>query len=197
MNIGLTSLIRGVLSGIASGGGAFLVLLIAGDLPARVHAWALLALTVFFAVSESYFKSLLSELSALLRRGTYSVWQLEQLGQTVPLLRKRISFVWALSMWLKAAVGVVCAFLLWDGMPARFKLLTMFFGYTCLFYSMFFAMWGRRNFRLLEKTVDELTLKEAGLKERRRLIQGIESGPQHDFENDKLAKGYTSPPHTL
>ena len=192
------SLLRGCLLGIASGGSAFLIVLfLGGAVPTRVHAWFLLAVAGFSAISESYFRSLLSELGALLRRGTYSVWQLEQLDQTVPKMRKQISFAWVLSMWLKAAVGLACAFLLWDGATTNYCGLAMFLGYALLIYSLFFAIWGRQNFRILEREVDALTMKEASLKEKRRLRQELESGARHDFTNDKLTAGYTKPPSAM
>ena len=188
------SLLRSVLLGIASGGSAFIVVLFCGDaLPIKIHAWGLLAVTALFAISDAHFKSLLSELSALLRRGTYSSWQLDELNQTVPQLRKRVSFVWSLSMWLKAGVGLACALLLWDGLPTNYLSLTMFAAYACLFYSAAFAIWGRRNFRKLEKAVDDLSIKEASFKEKRRLAKTLESGDSHDFSKDKLAGGYTNP----
>jgi hypothetical protein len=198
MQIRPTNLLRGCLLGIASGGCAFLVVLYLGDvLPAKVHAWVLLTVAGFFAISEWHFQSLLSELSALLRRGTYSVWQLEQLDQTVPQLRKQISFAWVLSTCLKAVVGLACAFLLWDGLPPNYYALAMFVGYALLIYSITFAIWGRQNFRKLERKVDALTLKEASLQEKRRLLQGLESGSKHDFTNDKLSGGYTNPPTAM
>jgi formate hydrogenlyase subunit 3/multisubunit Na+/H+ antiporter MnhD subunit len=193
-----TKLLRGFLLGIASGGIAFLIVFFLGDaLPPKVHAWFLLAVAGFSAISETYFKSLLSELSALLRRGTYSVWQLEQLDQTVPQLRKLISFAWVISMGLKVVVGLACALLLWDGLPSNYSAPVMFMAYALLIYSFAFVVWGRQNFRKLEREVDALTLKEATLKEKRRLTQSLESGTQHDFTKDELAKGYTRPPISL
>jgi len=193
MNISAASVVRGCLLGLACGGGAFGVVLCAGDVPAKIHAWLLLAVAGIFAISESHFKSLLSELGALLRRGTYSVAQLEQLNQTVPGLRKRVSFAWAFSMWLKAGVGLACALLLWDGLPPKYRAPALFAGYALLFYSIALAVWARRNFRKLERAVDALTITEASVKEKRRLIKELESGEPHDFTKDKLAEGYTRP----
>jgi len=197
MQIRPINLLRGCLLGIASGGSAFLVVLYLGDVPAKVHAWVLLTVAGFFAISEWHFQSLLSELSALLRRGTYSVWQLDQLNQTVPKLRKQISFAWVISTCLKAVVGLACACLLWDDLPTVYCALAMFVGYALLIYSIALAIWGRVNFRKLEREVDAVTLKEASLQEKRRLLERLESGSKHDFTNDKLAGGYTNPPATL
>jgi len=192
-----TSILRGVLLGVGPGGVAFLIVSRFGYLPAKVHAWFLLAAAACFAISELHFKSLLSELGALLRRGTYSVWQLEQLSQTVPPLRKQVSLVWTVSTWLKAAVGLASALLLWDGLALKYRFPAMFAGYALLMYSIVLGVWGRHNFRKLEREVDALTVKEAQLKEKRRLLQGLEAGTKHDFSNDKLAEGYTKPPASL
>jgi len=100
-------------------------------------------------------------------------------------------------MWLKAIVGLACAFLLWDGLPSNYRALAMFFAYALLIYSLFFAIWGRQNFRKLEREVDALTVKEASLKEKRRLHKELEAGEKHDFASDKLSSGYTKPPMAL
>lgn len=192
------SMLRGVLLGIASGGSAFFVVLFLGGMfPVKVHAWVLGLLAVVFTISDAHFKSLSSELSALLRRGTYSVWQLEQLNQVIPAIQKRISFAWSLSVWLKAGVALASALLLWDGLPAVDRPVVMFLGYTCLLYSGPYALWARQNYRKLEQEVNAITAKEVSLKERRRLASGITSGDPHDFSKDKLASGYTNPPKPL
>jgi len=191
-----TTILRAVFLGIASSGAACVVVWLSDIVPIKVHAWSLLALTTLFAISDAHFKSLLSELAALLRRGTYSSWQLEELNQTVPEMRKQVSLVWTVSTWLKALVGLAGALLLWDELPAQYRLLIMFTAYSCLFYSMALAFWGRVNFRKLEKAVDEICIKEAVLKEKRRLAQ-LETGDEHDFKKDELAGGYTKPPIAL
>src|ERR1035441_7732597 len=160
--------LRSILLGIASGGAAFLMVWLLGALvPAKVHAWGLLTVAALFAISESHFTGLLSELSALLRRGTYSVRQLEELNQIVPEWRRKVSLVLTLSMWLKAGVGLACVLLLWDGLPRDYVPVAMFAGYACFFLFIAFAIWGRRNFRKLEKAVDDLNIKEASIKEKR------------------------------
>ncbi|HEX3720777.1 MAG TPA: hypothetical protein VH595_22735 [Verrucomicrobiae bacterium] len=191
-----TKLWRGVLWGVPVAGIAFIIVLL-GHFPPRVHAWFLLSAAAYFAITDAHFKSLLSELGALLRRGTYSVWQLEQLNQTVPLIRKEVSFVWAVSTWLKAVVGLASALLLWDGLPWKYQMLAMFSGYAFLLYSIVLGVWARQNYRRLEREVDSLTMKEVELKEKRRLLQGIEAGVRHDFGSDKLAEDYTKPPIPL
>ena len=193
MNNRAAIVLRGLLWGAASGGFAVLVVVFAGDISAKTHAWFLLAVAVLFAISDSYFKSLLSELSAVLRRGTYSVWQLEKLNQSVPILRKQVGNAWLVSMWLKAIVGIDSAYLLAET-DTQYRSLALFIAYTCMLYSIFFAIWGRRNFRRLEKEVDALTLMEASMKEKTRLVHGMEAGVTHEFKNDKLAEGYTNPP---
>ena len=110
MRIRPGDLLRALVVGIASGGAAYLLTLFTGELAPKTHALILGFIAVLFVISDSHFKSLLSELSALLRRGTFSVRQLEELNQTVPEWQKRASFAWALSMWLKAVVGVASAF---------------------------------------------------------------------------------------
>jgi len=188
------SIVRGLFTAFSAGGPAFLIVFFLGQFPLKLHAAIMAALAVMFAISESHYKNLLSELSALLRRGSYSVWQLEQLDQTVPRLRRRIAFIWALSTGLKAFVGLVCALLVWDDLPPFGQPVVLFAGYTCLFYSMILGIWGQRRFRELEREVDALTVKEARLKEKRRLCNELALGAQHDFSKDKLAQGYTTPP---
>lgn len=197
MKIRLAILLRILLLGLVSGGGAFLIVLYTADWPPRIHAFALFTLAVLFAISEYHLRGLLSELGTLLRRGTYSVWQLEKLDQMVPKVRKQVTFIWIASMLLKGAVAVASALLLWDGFPPDRRPLVIFFGYALLIYSIAFALWGHRNFIKLERAVDKIALEEAGLREKRRLIQNIESGTPHDFANDKLASGYTNPPAHL
>jgi len=187
------SLIRAIIYGLASCAVGGLVTVYLGQYPARLHAAILALFTVIFALADSYYRSLLSELSALLRRGTYSAWQLQELNQTVPPLKSAIALVWGASNWLKGVVGLICALLIWDAFPSHYIPILLFVGYTCLVYSYIFAAWGRRNFRKLEGMVDALTLKEASLKEKNRLLRELQSGPAHDFDHDDLAKGYTSP----
>src|SRR5581483_5063880 len=92
------TLIRGCLIGIASGGVAFVFVFLTSSLPVKIHAGLMAALAVFSAITEAHFRSLLSELGAVMRRGSYSVEQLEQLQQTVPPLRKRAASAWWISM---------------------------------------------------------------------------------------------------
>jgi hypothetical protein len=44
----------------------------------------------------------------------------------------------------------------------------------------------RLNSRKLEMGVDALSAKEAELKEKRRCLQSLPSGKQHDFSKDKM-----------
>ncbi len=190
-------LLRACAVGIASSGGAFTIVFVSGQVPPKVHAYILGFIATCFAISDGHFKSLLSELAALLRRGTYSVWQLEQLQQTVPPLRKQISFVWSSSTWLKAVVAFACAMLLWDGASYELREISMFVGYSCLIWSVILGCWGRYKFHQIEREVDAVTFTEVQLKEKRRLTKSLAGGPEHDFKSDKLAEGYTKPPVSL
>lgn len=189
------SLIRGCLIGIASGGVAFALTFFTTNIPVKIHAGTLAALAVLFSITEAHFRSLLSELGSLLRRSSYSVKQFERLFQTVPIIRKRASFAWGISMFLKAAVAFAGGLLLWDGLSTKAQSLVIFSGYTLLSISFALALWARQNFRALERILDQLTITEAAIKEKRRLTKELtETGLPHDFTKDKLAQGYTEPP---
>jgi hypothetical protein len=187
------TLIRGCLIGIVSGGAAFAFVFFTSNFPVKVHAGLLGALAVLSAITEGHFKGLLSELGSLLRRSTYSVGQLEKLSQTVTILRKRAGFAWGVSMCLKAGVAFAGGLLLWDGLAAKAQPLVIFTGYTFLIFSFFLAFWARQNFRALERIVDGLAMKEASVKEKRRLLNELTNGAAHDFKKDELAQGYTKP----
>lgn len=184
---------RASLIGLASGGAAFLFVFLTSELPVKLHAGFLAAVAILSAITEAHFRSLLSELGALLRRSSFSVGQLEQLNQSVPELQHRASFAWGLSMVLKACVALVGTLLLSDTLNATSRPVVMFLGYTFLLWSFALALWARHNARALESIVQSLTFSEAAVKEKRRLKEELKNGKPHDFKKDKLAQGYTKP----
>jgi hypothetical protein len=189
-----TSVRRGFTLGIVAGGAAFLcaflTIMVPDDFQFRFHGWLLLAWAGLQAIKDRYFKKLLSELSTLLRlrRGTSSASQLEQLEQSMSILRGQASLAWALSVCLKTGVVLAAAILLWDGLPTDARPFAIFAGYAFLIYSSTLTSWARSNF---------LKLKEASLKEEQRSMQGLDSGVSHDFSQDETAKGHTIPPEVL
>jgi transposase len=161
--------------------------------PPKVHSWVLMGAAVFFSVSEGHYKGLLSELSAILRRGSYSLWQVEQLQQVVPRVRDRIWMIWDISLALKVLVGLAAAALQWDAFPGRYVRWTVGCGYGLTVVALWLTLHGRRRFRELEKRCDEVAAREIALKEERRLKADLASGAAHDFDKDPVAQSYSKP----
>jgi hypothetical protein len=188
---------RALLLALAAGLFSGLVLWGFGDIPARIHAAILLSMSGMLSISETHFRGLSSELTAVLRRGNWSVWQLEEVSQVVPNLRKRVTNMWLMSALLKAAVGLIAALLLWDGLPSKYRWPNLFFGYAVLIFSVFLSWWAWKNFLRMEKSVDRLCTLEVEMREKKRLQAEIASGTPHDFSKDVIAQGYTSTPEPL
>lgn len=184
----LVNVVRALALGIVASALAFVVVLFTRNVAAKPQAWLIIAITGLSAISEMYFRSLASDLSTLLRRGTYSTWQIEQLNQTVPGWRDQVWFVWNISIVMKITVGCLGVLLVNEAFTPKYQPIILFICYTLILYSTFFAVWGVRSFRALEKRLDDLSKQEGSLKEKRRLKSQLES-PQHDFANDELAKG--------
>jgi hypothetical protein len=166
------------------------------ELPAKVHSWLLGAIAFFFAISDFYFLGLLEELNAVLRRETYSVWQIEQLKQIIPPIRVRVWRMWSLSMLLKAAIGAI-AVLLQDNSFENYFSSLIFLGYAFLFLTAFISYWTKRTFKKFEEISEEISEKEVAIKENRRLKSEMKEGDKHDFKNDDALKSYQNPAQSI
>lgn len=162
--------------------------------PPKIHSLILGAGAILFAISEIFFRNLISEFSAVLRRGGYSVWQMEQLQQQIPMLRKQVWSVWNLSMWMKAAVGMIAALLQWDSLPLKYRNLSVYAGYAILIITFALSFWAQRNFRRVEKWCDDVAAREIEVKEQKRTKAEMTSGNPHDFQSDSTLRTYSNPP---
>jgi hypothetical protein len=166
-------------------------------LPAKVHSWVLGAGVVITAISESHFKSLISELQGLLRRGSYSAWQLDALNQVIPGRIKAIWRLWIGSILMKILVGVAVAALQWDKLAGPWPMVCILGGYYLLIASILLALHAARSLRKTEELVNRVIQKENETKERNRLLKELQSGPKHDFEGDKMMQAYSKPSQNL
>jgi hypothetical protein len=163
------------------------------DLPAKFHSCLLGGFALVFAIADAYFSSVLLELNEILRRESYSVWQIEQLNQVIPNIRKMVWQLWGSSMFTKAMVGVVVAFLLLDDLSPMARSVAVFLGYSFLALTLFLSWWSRKMFKHVQSICDKIAAKEVERKESNRLKSEMAAGPDHDFKKDGLLKSYQKP----
>jgi hypothetical protein len=162
-------------------------------IPPKVHAWILGVGAITTAISEGYFKSLVSELEALLRRGSYSTSQFEELMQWMPRRINSVSRLWALTMAMKMIVGLCAAALQWDQLTPQWTILCILTGYCLLVGSVVMAAQSHRWFRYTQDVVRRVQQKEIEVRERNRLIKELKSGQPHDFKSDNALANYSKP----
>ena len=166
------------------------------ELPAKVHSWLLGAIAISLGLSDYYFMGLLAELNEILRRDSYSVGQIEQLKQIIPPIRIRAWRMWWAYMWLKTAILTIAA-LLQDSFSPLFCSAAIFIGYAFLFLTTFISYWTKRTFRQCEQICEEISEREAAIKESKRLKSDMASGSAHDFKSDSVIKSYQNPAQTV
>lgn len=174
-----------------------LILWLMPTVPPKVHSWVLASGAILFSISEIHFRSLLSELSAVLRRGTYSVWQMERLRQEVPKLRNSVWRLWDASLFMKFLVALAAAALQWDNLRQALRPWCIYTGYSLLMLSFAVAASGRRRFRRIEQLCDDIGAKEIEIREQKRLRGELTSGDPHDFQKDDVLKSYGKPSQPL
>jgi hypothetical protein len=178
---------------LIAGAAGWIAVYITPPIPPKIHTWFLAAGAVLSAISEAYFRSLISELSAVLRRGTYSVIQMEQLQQVIPKARSNALNLWRFSLFLKAFVGLAAAFLQWDSSPPNWQTVAVFSGYCLLIVSFILSASARRELRYVEGICDRIAVEEVTAKEKRRLQADLAGGIPHDFAGDAVLKAYSKP----
>lgn len=179
------------LAALAAAGGYFA--LVYGNWPAKVHGWLLGAGAFLFALTEVYFRNLITDINTIYRKSVFSVSQLERIQQTFPPLRKRVWHLWGLSLLLKVCVGVLAVLLQWDGVPPLWRDRSIFSGYALLIITVFLTLWSARNVNRLEKMADALSAQELKLKEQKRLASELTAGEPMQLKKDKVLLSYTGP----
>jgi hypothetical protein len=166
------------------------------ELPAKIHSWLLGAIVLSLAISDFYFLALLEKLDDLLIRDSYSVFQIEKLKQIIPPIKRNIWRLWESSMVLKAVIATIAVLLL-DNLSPIYFAAAIFIGYALLFLTAFISFWTKRTFRQCERICEEISEKEAAIKENKRLKSEMASGSEHDFKSDKVLKSYQNPAQTI
>lgn len=163
------------------------------DLPAKFHSCLLGGFALVFAIADTYFSTLIIELNEVLRRESYSVWQVEQLSQVIPEMRKRVWQLWGASMLTKAVIGVTVAFLLLDDLSALGCSVAVFLGYSFLALTLFLSWWSRKLLKHIQFFCDKIAAKEVEKKESNRIKSEMEAGEEHNLDEDPLLKTYRKP----
>ena len=161
--------------------------------PPKVHSWVIGIVAVITAISEAHFKGLITELQGLMRRSSYSAWQLDQITQVVQPKVKSVWLLWFVSIVMKIVAGIAAAALQWDQLPASWVNICILSGYYLVILSIVIAVLGWASLRNAESLTNRLIQKENETKEKNRLLKELNAGPKHDFESDPAIQSYTKP----
>lgn len=178
-------------TGLGLVAGVFAILLLVLPIPAKIHGWLLGLGAIVFAIADLHFRNLISGLNTIYTKGSYSVWQIEQMDQVIPKWRSRVWNLWCASFCLKAVVLAIAVLLQWEELGATVGDVAICVGYALLVVTSALLLWAKRNVSRIEAACDQLVRRECELKEQKRLRSELSAGTAHDFSEDPTLRSYS------